>query len=168
MESATGAARNWSEGAAVHAGDRFLGLYEPSPETDGYWRGVQREELLLKYCEKCPQFLHPRRIGCPDCRNLALTWRRAEGTAEIYSYSNVHRAPTVDLQGSTPYTVGLVRLSEGVHLFSRLYASDAWAPFDDTDYIGKQAFVAFKALEDGEVLPVFVVTESNEGRQREA
>jgi hypothetical protein len=31
---------DWAQGLPLTAGDYFLGIYQPSPETVGYWEGV--------------------------------------------------------------------------------------------------------------------------------
>jgi hypothetical protein len=41
---------DWSEGLPVKIGEFVRGLYEPSPETKGYWDGLRRKELLIKQC----------------------------------------------------------------------------------------------------------------------
>jgi uncharacterized OB-fold protein len=138
---------DWSRGLELKAGEWFIGLYQPSPETTGYWQGVARHELRLKHCPACNLYFHPKRIVCTECGSDALVWKRASGRGEVYSFSEVHRAPSPDFAGATPYVVGLVKLEEGVHLFTRFV--------DGPVAIGTKVTVAFRALELGNLMPVF-------------
>jgi uncharacterized protein len=140
---------DWSRGLELKAGDWFIGLYQPSPETTGFWEGVKARELRLKHCAACNRDFHPKRIVCTDCGSDALTWKRASGRGEVYSFSEVHRAPSPAFAGSVPYTVGVVRLEEGVHLFTRFEGAPA--------AIGAKAEVGFRVLELGGLMPVFRV-----------
>ncbi|MGG5820695.1 Zn-ribbon domain-containing OB-fold protein [Falsiroseomonas sp. HW251] len=140
---------DWSRGLELKAGEWFLGLYQPSPETVGYWDGVKAHELRLKHCAACDRALHPKRIVCTDCGSDALAWKRASGRGEVYSFSEVHRAPSPAFAGSVPYTVGIVKLEEGVFLFSRLQGGPV--------AIGAKAEVGFRVLELGNLMPVFTV-----------
>ena len=142
---------DWSRGVPLRAGDWFIGLYQPSPETAGFWQAVRRHELVLKWCAGCGKCFHPKRIVCTDCGSPDLTWRRASGRGTVYSFSEVHRAPSSDFAGSVPYTVGLVALEEGVHLFTRFVAEPGPVA------IGAPARVDFRVLETGQLLPVFLV-----------
>jgi uncharacterized OB-fold protein len=142
---------DWSRGLPLTAGDWFIGLYQPSPETVGYWEAVARRELVLKYSPAAGRWYHPKRIVCTETGSAALEWRRASGRGEVYSFSEVHRAPSPVFAASVPYTVGIVALEEGVHLFTRLIADPGPVA------IGAPAQVDFLVLEGGAMLPVFRV-----------
>jgi uncharacterized protein len=141
----------WSRGLPLKAGDWFIGLYQPSPETAGYWEAVARRELVLKYSPAARRWYHPKRIVCTETGSSGLEWRRASGRGTVYSFSEVHRAPSPIFAAAVPYTVGLVALEEGVHLFTRLIADPG--PIA----IGAPARVDFQVLEGGVLLPVFRV-----------
>ena len=142
---------DWSEGQRLMAGPYFLGLYQPSPETTGYWDAVRRGELVLKWCPHCAKAFHPKRIVCTDCGADDLAWKKASGRATVYSFSEVHRAPGPPFTDGTPYTIGLVCLEEGVHMLSRLFAEPGPVAID------APATVDFRILETGQLLPVFKV-----------
>jgi uncharacterized OB-fold protein len=142
---------DWSRGLPLMAGEWFIGLYQPSPETVGYWEAVKRHELVLKYSPAAARWYHPKRIVCTETGSAELEWRRASGRGTVYSFSEVHRAPSPAFATGAPYTVGLVRLEEGVHLFTRFIADPG--PIA----IGAPARVDFRALEGGILLPVFLV-----------
>jgi uncharacterized protein len=142
---------DWSEGLPLNLGPIMIGLAETSPETAGYWEGVGRRELMIKKCGECGRFLYPRRIFCPACTSDDLPWVRANGTGEVYTFSTVHRAPTRDF--AVPYTNGIVRLDEGVHLFGRLVGKD-----HEAIAIGDRVTVDFEEVRAGDgVLPVYRV-----------
>jgi uncharacterized protein len=142
---------DWAQGVPLMAGPYFLGLYQPSPETKDFWDGVARHELRLKWCPHCARAHHPKRIVCTFCGNTELESKRAAGRGTVYSFSEVHRAAVAAFSSATPYTVGVVKLDEGVHLFTRLISSSSPIAIDDP------AEVDFRVLEMGQLLPVFVV-----------
>ena len=142
---------DWSKGLPFMAGPYFVGLYQPSPETVGYWDGVARNELHIKHCRNCGHTWHPKRIVCTKCGSDDLDWVKAAGTGEVYSFSEVHRAPTPAFAGSVPYALGLVKLDEGVYLFTRFFAQPG------TLAIGARAHLDFRTLELGQKMPVFLV-----------
>lgn len=142
---------NWAEGLPLMAGDYFLGLYQPSPETVEYWEAVKRNELVLKWCSHCTKAFHPKRIVCTSCGASDLTWKPSTGRGKVYSMSEVHRAPSPAFAGSTPYTIGVVALDEGVYLLSRLIADPGPIAID------APVHVDFQVLELGHRMPVFRV-----------
>jgi uncharacterized OB-fold protein len=151
---------NWAEGKPLMAGPWFLGTYQPSPEAAEYWRAVARGELLVKRCEECGRLDHPRRIVCARCGSEKLGWQPASGAGTVYSFSEIHRA-TSPVAGPVPYTVGVVRLEEGVYLMTRLNGSDRHPVAVDAP-----VRVEFRRLEAGYTLPVFVVTGPAQARGR--
>jgi uncharacterized OB-fold protein len=148
--SAESTAVDWSRGVPLMAGDWFIGLYQPSPETVGFWKAVARRELVLKHCASCKRHFHPKRIVCTECGSPDLGWQAASGRARVYSFSEVHRAPSPAFAKSVPYTVGIVALEEGVHLFTRIVAGTGPIAID------APVQVDFRVLELGQLLPVFV------------
>jgi uncharacterized protein len=142
---------DWSKGLAFMAGPYFVGLYQPSPETIGFWEGVAANELRVKRCRTCNHLSHPKRIVCTQCGESELEWIPVSGKGEIYSFSEVHRAPTPAFASSVPYAVGVVRLAEGVYLFTRLFADPGRLE------IGVPVRCEFRVLELGQKMPVFIV-----------
>jgi uncharacterized OB-fold protein len=141
----------WSEGLALYMGPYEVGLTETSPETEGYWEGVRRGELMIKRCTSCGTFLYPRRIFCSNCRSAELEWVKAKGTGRVYSFSTIWRAPDKSLE--VPYTNGIVALDEGVYLFGRFVGKD-----HESIAIDDEVEVEFEELFPGEgLLPVYRV-----------
>jgi len=151
MSAAPPDAIDWAKGMDLMAGPYFVGLYQPSPETAGFWDGVKQQELRLKHCARCMRFFHPKRIVCTDCGTTDLRFRAVEGHGSVYSFSEIHRAPAPEFVASIPYTVGVVQLNEGVCLFTRFVADPG--PIR----IGAPASVAFRKLEQGTLMPIFSV-----------
>ncbi len=150
-ETAHEGAIDWRNGLPLTAGPFFLGLYQPSPETADFWDGVARRELRLKWCPHCARAHHPKRIVCTFCGTTELAGRRACGRGSVYSFSEVHRAAIAAFAPATPYTVGVVKLEEGVHLFTRLFPTAGAIAIDDP------VTLDFRVLETGQLLPVFLV-----------
>lgn len=142
---------DWAHGVPLHAGPFSFGIWQPSPEVAPFWQGVARGELSLKHCVKCDMALHPKRIVCPKCGGSDLGWQHSVGRGHVYSFSEVHRAPSERFEASVPYTVGMVTLREGVTLFTRLFAEPGPIRID------APAVVDFRVLEFGLRLPVFQV-----------
>lgn len=143
---------DWANGLPFMAGPYFVGLYQPSPETVGFWEGVASDKLRLKHCKACDHLWHPKRIVCTACGSDDLDWVEAKGTGKIYSFSEVHRAPTPAFAASVPYALGLIQLDEGVHIFTRFFVEPG-----GTLAIGSRGKVDFRTLELGQKMPVFVV-----------
>lgn len=146
---------DWSQGVPLNAGPYFIGLYQPSPETAGFWAGVEQHELRVKWCTACARAFHPKRIVCTVCGSDALDWKRVSGRGKVYSFSEIHRASSPVFQASVPFTVGVVALDEGVYLLSRLIAAPGLG--SAAIRIDAPVQVDFRVLEEGKLLPVFLV-----------
>ena len=142
---------DWVRGIPMRAGPVSLGLYQPSPETEEYWKGIERRELLLRHCGHCNRFFHPKRIVCSDCGSPDLAWKPSSGKGRVYSFSEIHRAPSAAFAANAPYINGIVRLDEGVHLFTR------FVPEPGPVKIDAPARLDIRTLESGWLLPVFLV-----------
>ena len=142
---------DWSEGLPLMIGPYEVGLTETSPETAGYWEGVEEGVLRIKRCTTCGRYLHPRRIFCPQCRSYELAWLDAAGTGAVYTFSTVYRAPASEFE--PPYTNGIVEHEAGVHLYGRLVGTDP-----ELIGVGDRVSVEFAVLvEGGQKLPVYRV-----------
>lgn len=93
---------------------------QPDPVTQPYWESVRAHAMQLQRCMDCGKWVFYPRAACPHCGRVALEWRPVSGRGMVYSFTIVHRAPSPELQASTPYLVALVELEEGVRLMGRL------------------------------------------------
>lgn len=142
---------DWSEGLPLMIGPYEVGLTETSPETGAYWDGVRRGELMIKHCQDCGRYLHPRRIFCPQCMSNQLADVRSNGSGVVYTFSTVYRAPSAEFEA--PYTNGIVELDEGVFLYGRLTGREP-----EAISIGARVEVDFEPVQaGGDPLPVYRV-----------
>jgi uncharacterized OB-fold protein len=118
------------------------------PDTQTFWDGAKRGELLIQRCTQCDTRQFYPRLRCVRCGGAA-EWIRASGDARVYTYTVVHRAAHEAFAPLVPYVVALVDLAEGPRMMSRLRVS----PEDVR--IGLDVRVAFEALSDDVTLPVF-------------
>ena len=72
------------------------------------------------------------------------------GTATIYSYSVVHRAPGPDFADDVPYVIAIVKSAEGPHLLTRIIDIEP-----ERVRVGMDVSVHFVQLPDNMQLPVF-------------
>ena len=120
----------------------------PTADSEAFWAGCDREELLLSRCRECGRrFYYPRRL-CPHCGGSSVEMEASAGQGSVFSHSQVE----VSFYGKAwesqlPYTVILVDLDEGPRMLSRLVGRDAIA-------IGDRVGVRFVAVE-GRKLPYF-------------
>lgn len=141
---------DWANGVPLMVGPIQVGHAEPSPETAGYWEGIREGKLKIKKCAGCGRFHHPRRIFCFDCGSDAFDWVEAEGKGTVYSFSTIYRAPNEDYIAELPYTVGIVELSEGIHIFSRLAAPGGREP-----EVGEEVHLKFGKVGKWGPMPTF-------------
>ncbi len=77
------------------------------------WRlRKQRYGLVGEVCPHCDAKLFPPRDICPECGEEARTPYKFSGKGEVYSYTTIYEAPQ-GYEGTTPYTVAMVKLEEG-------------------------------------------------------
>jgi len=117
-------------------------------DTQPFWDGAKRGELLIQRCTGCDRRQFYPRLRCVRCGG-AVEWIAASGEGRVYSYTIVHRAAHEAFAPLVPYVVALVDLVEGPRMMSRLRV----AP--DAVRIGLGVRVAFERLSDEVTLPVF-------------
>lgn len=132
----------------------------PRPVPDGdsqlYWDGIARGELLLQRCDACQRFLFYPRALCPHCSSDRISWQRASGQGTVYSYTVVHQAYG-PFAGQVPYVVALVDLDEGVRMMTRIAESPPEAV-----RIGARVRVTFVEAGEGVTLPYFILASADE------
>ncbi len=95
-----------------------VGPYDVTPGATIYWEGVANGLVKIRRCGDCGRHSHPRQESCEHCYSGSLEWVTVSGEGEIYTYSTVHRPPAGRLE--QPYSLGFVRLDEGVFLFTEI------------------------------------------------
>ena len=92
---------------------------EPTPETQPFWDGCARGELLLQRCRDCGKpYFYPRPV-CPACGSTDVEWFRASGRATLYSYVINHR-PARGFEVEAPYAIAVVELAEGPRMMTNI------------------------------------------------
>ena len=94
-------------------------LPQPTPETQPFWEGCARGELMLQRCRDCDQpYFYPRQI-CPACGSTNVEWFTASGRATLYSYVINHR-PAPGFEADAPYAIAVVELAEGPRMMTNI------------------------------------------------
>jgi len=92
----------------------------PTPETEVYWQGCRKHELLLQRCTQCSEFQFYPRIICTNCASENLEWIKASGLGKVVTFTVVRRAVSEAYAADVPYVVGLIRLDEGPTMMSNV------------------------------------------------
>jgi uncharacterized OB-fold protein len=120
-----------------------------------FWEAVAERRLTAQRCETCRRLVfHPRAI-CPHCHSLELTWQTLSGRGTVYSFTVSRRAPSAEFEPLVPYVVALIDLDEGCRMLSNIVGADAHAV-----RCGARVSVRFENVSDGQLLPVFELSES--------
>jgi uncharacterized OB-fold protein len=91
----------------------------PTPETQPFWDGCARGELLVQRCRACERWYFPPRPFCPRCWSDDVEWRAVSGRGTLHSYVINHR-PAPGFEADTPYAIAVVQLEEGPRLLSNV------------------------------------------------
>ena len=93
-------------------------------DTQPFWDGVARSELLIQRCGACQARLWQPRPVCSRCQTPDPAWTRVRGDGHIASWV-VMRPPTLPAHADkVPFVVLLVELDEGVRLLGYLVDGD--------------------------------------------
>lgn len=120
-------------------------------DTNEWWEGTTRKELLLQCCDHCGNRQHYPRAICVSCGGDALSMIATSGQGIIETFTVLHRSPSPSF--ATPYVVAMIRLREGPIILSSISNCDV-----DDVRIGLDVTVAWEPLDDGRNLPVFTPT----------
>ena len=82
-------------------------------DTEEWWAGLRRHELLVQECASCGHLLHPPGPMCPECRSLDRGWRKCSGKGKVYSWVIINRPMHPYFFGKAPFPVVLVEMEEG-------------------------------------------------------
>ena len=117
-------------------------------DTDFYWEGALRGELLGQACAACGKLRHPPRPMCPHCHGVERKVVRLSGRGEVYSWI-VPRHPAPVGFAESPI-VALVELEEGIRIVSNVVGA---APGQVRQ--GLPVEVSFEPTRGGKAVPVF-------------
>lgn len=123
-------------------------LPSPSEDTKAYWHAASAGRFLLRHCDGCGRWLHPRRSQC--CEGSALSWRPASGKGVLVAFTTVRYVLNPALTDQVPYTITLTRTDEGPQLITSI-------PGDDQALvIGQDMVISFDRVTQTVTLPRFI------------
>ena len=131
----------------------------PPSLTRPFWDAATEGRLVRPVCDRCGHNFFTPSWCCPSCGSDSWAYKQSEGFGQVYSHTTVHRGPDADWP--VPYVLGIVDLTEGWSMLSRILV----APPDDDDdpgsLIGLPVAVTF--MREGRLphrsLPVFAPRE---------
>lgn len=91
-------------------------MVEDSPCTiESFYKFIRERKLMATKCVKCETLFLPPRPICNKCLSTNFNWVKLEGRGELISYTLIH-VSSEHFQSETPYTIGIVKLNEGLNL----------------------------------------------------
>jgi uncharacterized OB-fold protein len=120
-----------------------------TPETQPFWDGAKRHELMLPRCRGCGKcHFYPRAL-CPFCWSTDLEWIKASGKGKLHTFS----IPQRSVMGITgPFIVAIVELEEGPRIATNVIGVD---PDPKNVRCDMAVEVVFDDLTDTIALPKF-------------
>lgn len=122
----------------------------PTAETEEFWAGCRRHELLLQRCAACGHVQFYPRFLCSSCGGRVLGWTRASGRGRVKSFSIVRRPASPAYAAETPFALLLVELEEGPTMMSTLSGCEP-----ERAFVGMPVVVAFDDWPEGVTMARF-------------
>jgi uncharacterized OB-fold protein len=119
-------------------------------DTQPFWDGCGRGELLVQRCDACKAYRHPPSPICPACLSEKHQWVRASGRAKLYTFVVVRETRARGWDNMVPYVIAVVTLEEGPRMLTNLVNI---AP--ETVAIDMPLEVTFEELDGTTKLPLF-------------
>jgi uncharacterized OB-fold protein len=119
-------------------------------DTQPFWDGCARGELLLQRCTACQAFRHPPSPICPHCLSDQHEWVRASGRGTVYTFVVVREARARGWDKMVPYVLAVVELEEGPRMLTDLVEVEPEAVA-----IGMPVAVTYAELDGTTQLPLF-------------
>ena len=88
-------------------------------ESEEFYEGARRHELMLMRCRSCRAWRMPSRPRCPDCWSTETEWAKASGRATLYSFGIMHQK-FPGFADDVPYNYAVVELEEGPRIVSNI------------------------------------------------
>ena len=101
-------------------------LPQPDLDTEEFWEGCKRHELLVQRCKECGMYRFPPRPMCHSCNGTEVEWVKVSGKGKVYSWIVVRESPSRPVQpgfaGDRPYAVVLVEIPDaaGIRILSNI------------------------------------------------
>jgi len=87
-----------------------------------FWEGAQNGEVRIQQCRDCGNKMYPPRVYCTHCLSANIDWIKCSGKGILYAYSTIYEEPPPRVAKflSSPYTLALVDLEEGVRMLTNI------------------------------------------------
>jgi hypothetical protein len=92
----------------------------PNSDSEKFWEGCKKHELLLQKCDHCSSYRYPPRSICPNCFSVETTWDKVSGKGEVYTYTIARVPLNPAWEPDIPYTLAVVLLDEGVKMVTNI------------------------------------------------
>jgi uncharacterized protein len=119
-----------------------------------YWTALEQEQLVVQRCTSCSQLqMYPRR-RCISCGAGDLSFEPVSGNGSLYSFTTIVKYPPSEFVEGLPYTLGIVRLSEGPRMLARIVGAT------DSSLRCDMPVRLVTVRVNGRLLPAFTPTDS--------
>lgn len=92
----------------------------PTPETEPFWNGLRKEQVLIQRCSDCGTWIFYPRSNCSRCLSENLKWTQISGEGTLYTFTVARQATAPHFVDEVPQLIAMIDLKEGVRLTSTL------------------------------------------------
>lgn len=94
----------------------------PTPDTQPFWDGIKRGELILPRCNSCGRLHHYPKPFCAACSSRDLAWVKCTGRGKVHSYVIQHgqHGPGAGLRSNPVEIIAVVEIDEGPRMLASL------------------------------------------------
>lgn len=122
----------------------------PSLDSQPFWEGCKRHELLIPRCRNCGTYHFFPRFFCTKCLSTDIEWVKTNGRGRIYTFTVIDKAGMAAFKEEVPYILAMIQLEEGVRMMSNIVECGP-----DEIKIGTEVEVVFDDVTDEITLPKF-------------
>jgi uncharacterized OB-fold protein len=122
----------------------------PEQRFAPFYEAAARDRLVVQRCRSCDELQYYPRRRCIGCSGDDLEFEEVSGRGKLYSFTTVLRYPPSAFGDDLPYTLAIVKLSEGPQLLTRMVDCDPGTLACDMDVT-----CVFRDLPGGQRLPCF-------------
>jgi len=101
----------------------FIGedkMSEVPPFTiEQFYKFIGEKKIMAVKCLKCASLLFPPKNICPKCFSTDLKWTKLGKRGKLVTYTVIH-IPPAKFQSMAPYSIGIAKLEEGIHLLAMI------------------------------------------------
>ena len=84
-----------------------------------FYKFIGEKKLMAVKCLKCASLLFPPKNICPKCFSTDLKWTKLGKRGKLVTYTVIH-IPPAQFQSMAPYSIGIAKLEEGIHLLAMI------------------------------------------------